>query len=263
MTDNHWEMARPTYIENWAHALYPMSIPQVRARLSVEQAKALGRVNGEWGAVFAEYYPGDPHEDREMMEGLLGKLQLGIASNPGGSFVRLGSRSPKDSWLGHREGFRCETAERALALLTDSSERVHDDLSMAVHHDYGPSIYFRQWLDIPKWTEFRGFMRGRELVGISQYFYGEHLKKVAKNEQAIRRVIANKFFPRFREACHLDDAVFDVLIRCHDLSFPADTRLIEINPFFDLTDPCLFSWKDGGDFDGGFRFVREEPRKCP
>jgi len=31
-----------------------------------------------------------------------------------------------------------------------------------------------------------------------------------------------------------------------------EVKLLEVNPFFEMTDPCMFAWKDG--FDGSFRF---------
>ena len=33
-----------------------------------------------------------------------------------------------------------------------------------------------------------------------------------------------------------------------------EVELIEINPFFEMTDPCLFDWRGGGDFDRTFRY---------
>ena len=63
------------------------------------------------------------------------------------------------------------------------------------------------------------------------------------------------FFPTFRDACHLDTVVFDVALRV-DGNAAVDTILIEINPWIPETQPCLFSWETGGDFDCSLRYIR-------
>ena len=110
---------------------------------------------------------------------------------PRGAFVRLGSRSPKDSWKGHREGFRVLPGTDPLRFILDASERMHEDVMLALQHDYTPTIFVRQWVTIPRWSEFRCFMQGRKLVGISQYDYleGKTFAEILRDPDVIPWVI--------------------------------------------------------------------------
>jgi len=67
--------------------------------------------------------------------------------------------------------------------------------------------------------------------------------------------------PDFLEAIHLDDVVFDVFVKSRTVGNETvhETKLVEINPFSETTDPALFDWRGGGDFDGSVRFRAECP----
>ena len=150
-----------------------------------------------------------------------------------------------------------------LRFMLDCSERIYEDLLLAIHENYPPHIWVRQWAEIPRWSEFRCFMRERKLVGISQYNYidGEVFPEIGRDAGTIRWAIGEQFFPMFRKASHLNDVVFDVWVRVstmRDNTRDWSVKLLEINPFFSLTDPCLFKWS-GDDFDGSFRFNKENP----
>lgn len=51
--------------------------------------------------------------------------------------------------------------------------------------------------------------------------------------------------------------VFDViaLVHAHGNERAIEIKLLEINPWGEFTDPCLFDHRRGGDFDRTFRFV--------
>lgn len=243
---DYFDQVLPTYLENWPAALAKLSIRQAGLTLSVEEAEALGTNMVELFECFEQPWARDITSIRERLVGLFTKF-------PEGAFVRLGSRSPKDALYRKHTSLRVHSAYDALSLLLGASERIMDDLLLAIAKNYRPSIFVREWLDIPPWTEFRCFMKKRSLVGISQYFYRNVypplLAAVGDIEGAVR-----DFFPAFEESCHIQDVVFDIVVQP---SAPWQVTLLEINPYFELTDPCLFHWHDD-DFDGGFRFCREE-----
>jgi len=113
-----WDRSRETYIENWPDSLRLLSVPQYGMGLTPGQARVLGSNIAELGELFAD----------KPMEGLV-DIILHLDSMmalyfPNGAFVRLGSRSPKDSWLGLRRGFKVKSGREAVELLTDTSERV-------------------------------------------------------------------------------------------------------------------------------------------
>lgn len=261
---DHWALARPTYIENWPASLCRLSLAQADVPLSRDEARALGAEILELGEMLAEVF-GQPNP--ALFAGLTARVDAAVRRFPKGAFVRLGSRSPKDSWLGAREGFRCKDGAKAITLLTDCSERVAEDLALALGQGYLPHIFVREWVDIPPWAEFRCFMRQRRLVGVSQYQYlqGAVFPEIAKWASDIEWAIRDVWFPGFRDACHLDDVVFDVFVRRRGRGNESEweVRLLEINPLYEWTDPCLFDHRNGGDFDGSFRYQKAPPPPKP
>jgi hypothetical protein len=263
---DYFEIVKPTYLESWPTELRELSIPQVEIALTLDEAAALGSNIRELFELFTEPRGRDISVIRD-------RVDRAVRQFPNGAFVRLGSRSPKDSWRGIREGFWCWDGEKAISLLTDCSERVAEDLQLAIAAQYEPRIFVREWQDIPPWSEFRCFMRDRQLVGISQYHYlkTKCFPEIEAMAESLRLALSH-FFQTFRSACHLDTVIFDVFVlpkeRVNEapVAIGADiweVKLLEINPFFALTDPCLFRWNKGtsffggdGDFDGSFRFVR-------
>jgi hypothetical protein len=270
--------SQPTYIENWPSALCSLSIPQAGLRLSLDQAERLGKNMTEFGAAF---YPGEkfPEDGPPQIADIVTNLETIVQKNLGGTdrlFVRLGSRSPKDAWV--EGGPMVENADQAIERLCGMSERVFEDISMALHEGYDPYIWLRQWIDIEPWSEFRCFQKDRKLVGISEYDYlGSESEEIMENHDAIEWAIRRFWEQQFLPACHLDSVIFDVYLTrkpgmsTRDIrpdtgkpsyqSFIWEVRLLEINPYFNLTDPCLFDWRDDDCFDGSFRFRVSEPKQ--
>lgn len=252
---SYWEIVLPSYIENWPVALCSLSISQIDVPLTVGDANRLGANIVEFGECFRL-----PRGTKRDISDIRSKVAEAVSKMPDGAFIRLGSRSPKDSFEGLRRGsFKINTGDDPLEILLDASERVCADLLLAVKQGYSPHIFVRQWMEIPRWAEFRCFMRDRKLVGISQYHYlqGEALPEIVADASTIEWVIRDQFFPSFREASHLDSVVFDVFLKrwtARDNSRVWEVKLLEINPFFEFTDPCLFDWREGGQFNGSIRF---------
>ena len=245
-------MVVPTFLENWPHELEQLSIAQVDVPLTLEEAEAIGTNIIELFELFPE-----PHF--RNIRDIVGRLDTAVRKFPNGAFVRLGSRSPKDSLHGYTHGFRVTDGVQAMKLLLGVSERISDDLQAALEWKYEPHIFVREWVIIPQWAELRCFMNGRKLVGISQYNYmSGHLEFLDKNVTPIRFAV-EQFFDRFKVASHLDTVVFDVFVkhRCLDNVHDWSVKLLEINPFCEFTDPCLFSWKKPEQFDGSFLVCKE------
>lgn len=260
MTPAYFDQVRPTYIENWGHALTDLSIPQTDIPLGLEETRALA------AAVFSSCArrgggasaAGGPRDARDALGPLAERLARALRAYPRGAFVRLGSRSAKDSAYALGHGLRVADAPTALRMLTGDSRRLAFDLRLCLRHHYRPHVFVREWLDVPAWSEFRCFMRGRELVGVSQY----DCKNLGRRQEIVANAArieagVRAFFGRLRAASHLDDVVFDVFVSLdgEGPAEPAGVRLLELNPFFAGTDACLFDWHGGGDFDGSFRFL--------
>jgi hypothetical protein len=250
----YFERVKPTYIEQWPAELCRLSVAQVDIPLTLDQALRLGRNLVEFYVTFPE----GPADISDIADAIF----AGMSKFPNGAVPRLGSRSPKDSFRWMRQGPQCMTAEEALGLLCDCSERISDDLHLAIANNYSPHIFLRQYVTIPKWTEFRCFMRGRKLTGISQYNYFDYHQEIEENKDSIPWVVGQFFEDFFRDACHLDDVVFDVFLKKQQKRHESgmldtiwECKLLEINPFGEFTDPCLFDWRKPDEFDGSFRSV--------
>jgi hypothetical protein len=223
-------------LENWPPALKRLSMPGISVCLSQDQAKALGSNILEYGPSFG------PKQDISELEA---ELDYIVKTFPNGVFVRLGSRSPKDSLIALDQNFCAKSGAEALSFLLDCSERIADDLHLALANGYSPHIWLREYVKIPKWSEFRCFMQDRKLMGISQYYYHDSFPEIQENADSIQWAIERFFDEYFRKACHLDNVVFDVFVIAtfSSAGIVWEVKLNEINPYFQLTDPCLFEWK--------------------
>jgi hypothetical protein len=251
VTPSYFAAVRPTYIENWPVALARLSIPQTDVPLSLEEARALAALNGARAGLLSG--PDSPHIDA-----VAGRIGAALRAYADGAFIRLGSRSGKDSRYARQHGLRVFRPEAAIRMLTEGSRRIAFDLRLALRYDYRPHIFVRQWCEIPCWAEFRCFVRDRRLVGVSQYDCKNlgPRREIAENAARIEDALT-AFFATFDDASHLDNVVADVFVNIDDQDrdkTPA-VKLLELNPFIPETDPCLFTWRSGTDFDGTFRFL--------
>ena len=234
----YFNRSKPTYIENWSRELCSLSIGQSCFKLSIDEMKAMNNFMWE-------------KKNSSHLDIIAKKLDIEIKKFPKGAFVRLGSRSPKDVDIKP-----VLDGQEAMHLLMDSM-RIFDDLCIAINNKYESYMFIREWVDIPNEFEYRCFMKDRELVGISQYYYDKTYLEILNNAQAIEWTI-QQFFPKFKKACELNDVVFDVFLKYKkifdDTISVWEVKLLEINPYFEMTDPCLFDWRKQEEFKGQFLY---------
>jgi hypothetical protein len=240
----YFETIRPTFIENWAPALVPLSVRSVGLELDLEVAEWLGMSQVELFETWMpeDWTPFDPPPPKPNLDPIEKALDRRIADVGGRAFVRLGSRSPKDAYTQLDPMVTC--GAQALERLLACSERVNEDLHLAVSQRYLPHIWVREWCDIKPYEEFRCFMYKRKLLGVSQYIYSDHSQEydgaypqIYNYAKTIRDLIW-RFFTIFRLRSHMDTVIFDVFVKMN-----GSVTLLELNPYFDLTDPCLFDWR--------------------
>ncbi|HEX5747321.1 MAG TPA: hypothetical protein VFZ09_13845 [Archangium sp.] len=222
-----------TWLENWPEGLAGLSFEQQGLRLSWAEVHALGRLNGIHGHCFQRSSP-------EALEGLTARLDDALQRFPQGAFVRLGSRSPKDTLASMLMRNRAFNGAQAVHLLTNGSERIAFELRRCLRAAYTPWIFLRRWCDIPPESEFRCFIREGQRVGVSQYHHDSHFEGLDAKEtlECLRERILT-FFPLLTARSHVTTAVFDLVIpRGGD----GPVTLLELNPYGAPTDPCLFSW---------------------
>lgn len=252
------EMVTPTQIENWSQELLGRSIKTMILRLTTEEARALRGLN----SYALEMGDEPPQGAKATVDAIRQRIDEAAKEFPGGFFVRLGSRSPKDSWDGIRGGFLCRDGARAIHLLCDS-ERVCDDLGPAIALGISPAIVLREWMEIPEAGEFRTFVRDGRLVGISQYFYEGFYPEIARNEEAILKAIqeeSERVIPLLPAKNMIVDYIVGAKRAATGEVLPGAV-LLEINPFFGWTDPCLFDWQEDKFTEFEFRYNKEPVKK--
>jgi hypothetical protein len=136
-------------------------------------------------------------------------------------------------------------ADDALTLFL-RSERIYQDMLLALERPerWDENFAVRQWVDIDVSMEFRGFVKGGRLCALSQYnhlcFFPELLPMKVALEAQIRRFYEENI--RSRLASSFEDYVIDFAVTGdgeHDFTI----WVIELNPFMETTDGCLFSWR--------------------
>jgi len=109
MSEVFFRTAVKTYIENWPHRLYNESIATALFQLTQKEMDAVIETN----AFTIEETGKEPSEESfAMVSDLAKKITEHINRFPKGAYVKLGSRSPKDSYIGFKEGFCCQDGQK-------------------------------------------------------------------------------------------------------------------------------------------------------
>ena len=256
---------RATYVEAWPAAWRARAGPQALLALDPPTARAMLRrsvrvVRAGWTGAR------DVHED-EALARLAARVEPLVRAH-GRAFVRLGSRSAKDSARAVVHGLAVDDGGTAVDQLTSGSRRVIHDLRLALAHDHVAHVVVRPWRAFPAWAELRCFVRGGRFVGASQHGTPplRHVPELARHAADVHALLA-AFVAELAHAAPLGDFVADVVLDPSALGRPGTGAsgasgdaaaqetawLVDVNPFGVATDAALFTWADGGDFDGTLR----------
>eukprot|EP00808_Paulinella_micropora_P007680 g61255.t1 len=197
-------------------------------------------------------------------------------------YLRLLSRlrSPRDMNARiicmHQAGLACLKIYSA-AQATDlflRSERICADMNLAMQHErWEENWIVRKWTDIDVGLEFRGFVHDGQLTALSQYNYLCYFPYVHRQQARISHTLQAYFQEHIRARLRtLGSYVVDFALvakeaaaaASHPLSAPAGNlaqsgsvpcanhaaapknltpMVIELNPFLESTDGCMFSWQ--------------------
>lgn len=217
------EPLAPCLYENWLPPLKDLSF----------RTEVVPLTKGDIAALMATF---DGRFDLEALAPLERKIDAAAAAfSQTGFFPRLNSRSPKDSFHADGpDGFCCRKSGQVLTLFC-GSERILDDLCRWRHLD-GCNLLLREFRAIPKHEEWRCFIRGARVVGISQYFHDEVFPGLVDQGAEIgkrcRRFLEETAIPLLP----LADVVCDIWLKDEPV-------IIEVNPY-GLSDPCLFTYEE-------------------
>ncbi|CAM2010537.1 hypothetical protein [Acanthopleuribacter pedis] len=256
--ETFWERIAPTFIENWPQALRERSLPALDLQVPWDELLAAMSHSKYRG-----WFPNlQPHLSLDALEE---RIDAGLAQIGGPAFLRLGSRSPKDGLQAQQFGLRIEHGHQGVRLLTSDSRRAAFDIRCAMDYSTMPRLFLRPWRTIPTWSEFRCFIQGGEVVGISQYDFrdlgrSEIIVQHAERIEAVLREALAAMLPEF----HLPDIIADLILVPNEddrkeitkdavTNNRFDAMLLELNPFIVQTNPALFTWLEP--FDRRFRFI--------
>jgi len=155
------------------------------------------------------------------------------------------------------------------------SERIKSDLELAFEDpkNWSQHVILREWVSIPLWCEFRGFIFQNKLTALCQYYHHVFFPQIIEKKAEILERI-NKFL---QEVSPLLPKVLrkeNGNVECSAVAdFAVDLEnnkmyIIELNPFRDYegngTSACMFDWKKDNDLLFGkipFEFRVEEKKK--
>jgi len=208
--------------------------------------------------------------DKEKANEVATRIDKAIKSFGGNAFVKLSTRSPKDSLHGKinnrmkdalmealkesdetpngdtiafvtatRTAAKVSSGEEALNLLL-LSQRIKSDLYMAIEFPdaFNLQVLVREWIPMRPDYEFRAFVFGNKLNAISQYCYYQHFPHIVSNREKIRQKLIT-FWESVKDMIKQDNYIMDVVITDDDRAL-----IIELNPFFNDTSACLFNWRE-------------------
>ncbi|KAJ2819843.1 hypothetical protein FBU31_005395 [Coemansia sp. 'formosensis'] len=152
--------------------------------------------------------------------------------------------APKDaSWMAMGNSLACRCPSDIYVLLK-SSDKISGDL---LHGRYLPKeqlgaieheLVLRQWSNLVPSMEFRCFVKGKKLVGISQidYEYYEFLEGMRDEIEAKLQ----GFFAHVRDKFPSDNYCYDAYIA----QTVDRVYVIDFEPWTPSVDSCLFEWRE-------------------
>jgi hypothetical protein len=175
------------------------------------------------------------------------QVQTMIQSLGGAVFPKLNWSAPKDTaWISSSGSLKCQNFEEISLLLKASDNLIHD-LCHAFDSCNDKSrerpaqfvLALRKWYDLRPEMEFRGFVRGKLLVGICQREVTGFYATLVGREDELEDMISSFFDVNVREVFGGEDYTFDVYLT-KDLR----VKLLDFNPWGGSTLPLLFSWDE-------------------
>ena len=146
------------------------------------------------------------------------------------------------------------------------SERIWHDMHLALAHsasNWNESIVVRQWVNIEPDMEFRCFVCSGKLTAISQYRHLIYFARLHKNEVYLKHVMTQflevTIIAKLQGLFPRDDYVIDLALELNhndnknkntcscleEVSLEGQIKkmwAVEVNPFYETTDACMFSW---------------------
>ncbi len=227
--------ARPTFIDQWPPHWHALSPKSVSIALTPDQANAIGY------QIAGHHNWFEPCSSAPLAR-IIEQLTSAIESIGSPCFVRLTTRSPKDSVRGNMQGFRVYNGHEALGLILSGSTRCANDLKMSLVYQVPIAIVIRPWIDCTPLNEFRCFMVKPKLVGICPVLKQARVShtRFELNATSVVRSIA-KTMALVMPNATIENAAFDLVLQPLSTSTEVVALLLNANPLGQQTDYGLFN----------------------
>jgi len=139
---------------------------------------------------------------------------------------------------------KMENAQQVLQMFS-ISERISQDMKLALAHPdrFKEHFVVRKWIDLDPSMEFRGFVNNGKLNALSQYNHLAFFPHIVAEKDHIVKIISEFFhdvaLPRL---VHKFKSYIIDFALVKDAEGKYKIWVIELNPFLETTDGCLFSW---------------------
>ncbi|KAJ9174926.1 hypothetical protein P3X46_013521 [Hevea brasiliensis] len=178
------------------------------------------------------------------------KIKESIEILGGAVFPKLNWSSPKDSAWISTSGTLCCTSFSEIALLLRSSDSLVHDLCHAYDScsnktmSRPPNFFLalRKWYSslLPE-MEFRCFVWGHHLVGISQREVTTFYPVLLEKKSDLQLLIENLFMDNVRLNFESENYTFDIYVTRDER-----VKIVDFNPWGAFTLPLLFTWEELG-----------------
>ncbi|KAG5241981.1 cell division cycle protein [Salix suchowensis] len=166
----------------------------------------------------------------------------------GAVFPKLNWSAPKDSaWISTSGTLRCTSFSEIALLLRSSDSLVHDlchayDSCIDKTLSRPPSFFLalRKWYSsfLPE-MEFRCFVRGQQLIGISQREVTTYYPTLLEKRNYLQLLIKEFFTEKVRLKFESENYTFDVYV-----TKDGRAKILDFNPWGAFTLPLLFTWEE-------------------
>ena len=216
----------------------PPELAERAARLASSLQAAVERVRATDGAPVFIKASSRSAKDAPTSNQRLGEVYAGLLAN---SPEQSDNAKLRCMLMAGLEMLKAYSASDALSLFL-CSERIYQDMLLALERPerWAESFAVRRWVDISVGMEFRGFVKSGKLTALSQYNHLCFFPELAEQQAEIESNVRGFFDESIRErlAPTFQEYVIDFA-----LTESGEIYVIELNPFMESTDGCLFSWQ--------------------
>lgn len=185
--------------------------------------------------------------DGDVVRGVQARLDHTISELPGSSFVHADACAPTDAPAFQAGDIAVKTGKAAWQMLIGSQK-----VRAAFQSGVTERLCLHPYRRMDRIRELRMFIRGRRLVGMSQYNLQRHFGRLAARQDAIWSA-GQELAVRIADLLPRDDQTIDVYVTSSGALI-----VLDLNPWGPPTDPLLYrEWDHDWSDTPGLRLIQK------